>query len=173
MSPTPADPPEHSDAGREPRRDLAAGALAAGLAICLTAVHVRQGGRLHDDYGAEPGPALLPELLLGALALIGAALLVRGFWTRRAVGLARRDPNEPGGDKASRASLVVFVLLAAAMFLQSAVGLGLATALLGVLLTIILARQERRSLPRAAVEGVLVAGTLYALFRFVLSVPLT
>ncbi len=160
-------------AGREARRDLAAGALSAGLAIFLSTVHVRQEGRLHDDYGAEPGPALLPELLLAALALIGVALLLRGLWTGRAVLLARHEQIEPGDGKDGRASLFVFALLAAAMFAQSAIGVGVAIAILGAVLAVFLARQERRPLPRAVLEGVLVAGALYAMFRFVLSVPLT
>ncbi len=160
-------------AGREARRDLAAGAVSVSLAVFLTAVHVRQEGRLHEDYGAEPGPALLPEILLAALALIGVALLLRGFWIGRTVLLARQEKLEPGGETDGRASLVVFVLLAAAMFAQSAIGVGVAIAILGAVLCVILARQERRPLPRAVVEGALVAGALYAMFRFVLSVPLT
>lgn len=173
MSQTPADPSDPSGAGLEIRRDLAAGAIATILAICLAAVHFRQGGRLHDDYGADPGPAFLPELLLTALALIGVILLLRGFWYRHAAKLSRQETRGRKGDKANYASPTVFLLLFAAMILQSVIGLGLSMALVGAMLTILLARQERRSLPRAAVEGLLIAGTLYALFHFVLSVPLT
>ncbi len=159
-------------ASREARRDLAAGAISVGLAACLAAVHFRQAGRLHDDYGAEPGPALLPEILLAALALIGLTLLLRGFWIGRIAGLAYRGQKEIGS-AFGRASLVVLGLLVAAMFLQSATGFGIAAATASALLAILLARQELRSLPRAAIEGVLVAAILYALFRFILGVPLT
>ena len=160
-------------ASREARRDLAAGAFSAGLAAFLAAVHFRQEGRLHDDFGTEPGPALLPAILLVALVLIGFMLLLRGFWAARIAGLTLRKQKELEGDAFGYASLFVFALLVAALFAQSIVGLGVAIAVTSALLAVLLARQERRPLPRAAIEGVLVAGILYAMFRLVLGVPLT
>lgn len=175
MSPTP------NDAGRgEVFRDLASGLLAIVLAAGLGLAHALQPGRLHADYGPEPGPALMPVVLLSALGLAGIGLLLRGLIRRRARAPDDRTPGDrtyedrtyedraqvPAGAFAAAAMLAVFVLV------QALTGFLPAALLLGAGLAAFMARQERRPLPRAALEGALVAAFLYALFRFVLSVPL-
>lgn len=169
MSPTPA----RSSDSREVLRDLATGALSLALAGALTIAHFGQTGRLHEDYGREPGPALLPELLLGALALAGAGMLARGlfgYWRDRP-WLAEGELRS--GMTALATPVLVVTLLVVFLIVQRVIGFGLSCAGIGMAVAMILARQDRKPLPRAALEGILIAVALYGLFRFVLSVPLT
>lgn len=157
---------------REIRKDLAVGSLSIGGAVALGISHVRQEGRLHDDYGAEPGPAMLPELLLICLAGAGVLLLIRGLLLRRSLA-AKAEDQVPERTPLSVWASAVFVMTFAACLMIAPVGFGLATSLLGVALCSLLALQEKRSMGRAAVEGGLLALLLYCVFRFVLSVPLS
>ncbi len=173
MSPTPADETQR----REVLRDLATGALSLVLAGGLAAVHFGQAGRLHDDYGREPGPALMPEILLAALGVAGAGMLLRGafFCWRERVSPVSWPVfwTGAGGLRALGTPLAVVALLVGFLIARGAVGFGLAAACLSAAVAMILARQEGRGLPRAALEGIAIAVVLYALFRLVLSVPLT
>lgn len=169
MSQTPAD----DTARREVLRDLATGLLSLVLSLGLALTHFGQEGRLHQDFGREPGPALLPELLLAALALAGAGMLGRGVFglcyqegrldIRRAVSRLRSL-----GTALSVTALLVLFLVAEAF-----IGFSIAALGLGAAVAMILSRQEGGSVPRAALEGIVIAIILYALFRFILSVPLT
>lgn len=169
MSPTPADETQR----REVLRDLATGALSLVLAGGLAAVHFGQAGRLHDDYGREPGPALMPEILLAALGVAGAGMLLRGAFSCWRERISPVSWSGAGELRALGTPLAVVALLTGFLILRGAVGFGLAVAGLSAAVAMILARQEGRALPRAALEGIAIAAVLYALFRLVLSVPLT
>ncbi len=86
MSPIPANkaPDTVPEQSHEVFRDLVTGCLSVGAASLLAISHFGQGGRLHADYGSEPGPALLPELLLAVLGTAGVVLILRGALSRRA-----------------------------------------------------------------------------------------
>jgi len=140
---------------REAGRDIAAGALCVLAAAALWAAHLAQPGRLHADFGAEPGPALLPELLLAALGGAGALLVARG-----------------GGARRRWRALHPFAAPSPPM-----AGALLPLALLGLAALALWAQERGRLTPgaavRAGVEGAAVAACIYGVFRFILSVPLT
>ncbi len=169
MSRTPADDTKR----REVLRDLATGLLSLVLSGGLALTHFAQEGRLHEDFGREPGPALLPELLLIALALAGVGMLGRGaFGLHRQRG--RLDiASAVGGLRSFGTALSVTALLFLFLLAEAFIGFGMAALGLGAAVAMILYRQEGGSVPRAALEGIVIAIALYALFRFVLSVPLT
>ena len=158
---------------REVLRDLATGLLSLVLSGGLALTHFGQEGRLHEDFGREPGPALLPELLLAALALAGAGMLGRGvFGLRNQEG--RLDiASASGGLRSLGTALSVVALLFLFLLAEAFIGFGIAALSLGAAVAMILSRQEGGSMPRAAFEGIVIAIALYGLFRFVLSVPLT
>lgn len=162
-------------------RDLVVGGASIGLAIVGAVAHITQGGRLHDDFGAEPGPALLPELLLTALLVVGGLLVLRGFLAKRsertehaaqpvATALAHPDPSE--ADMPARALSVLLTTIVFAL-LQTVFGFGVTAVLLGATLCAALGWSEQRALLRSAFEGGAIAGILYLTFRYLLSVPLT
>lgn len=173
-----------SDAPPEPNgvlRDLVTGALSVMAATFLGVSHFRQGGRLHDDFGAEPGPAFLPELLLTVLGAAGIVLIIRGvlsYRTRRSkVGRPApaygADPSEavPQSEPVW-AFLVLSSMIAFGVF-QAIFGFGIAAAALGATICAMLAYREGRPIPRSLAEGIAVAVVLYGVFRILLSVPLT
>lgn len=144
------------------------GGVSCALAALGAISHFAQVGRLHDDYGAEPGPALLPELLLSALAVAGLLLVLRGLLARRkAMSDAPISTVQPARALAALGVTIAFAVL------QAYIGFGAAACLLGGTLCAALGRSEGRSLPRSAAEGLAVAAVLYAVFRYLLSVPLT
>ena len=163
---------------REAGRDIAAGALCVLAAAALWAAHLAQPGRLHADFGAEPGPALLPELLLAALGGAGALLVARGGGARR-----RRRALHPFAAPSPPMAgallpLALLGLAALALWAQALVGFGVATIALGAVVCALLSAQERgrltpRAAVRAGVEGAAVAACIYGVFRFILSAPLT
>lgn len=169
MSQTPAD----DTTRREVLRDLATGLLSLVLSAGLALTHFGQEGRLHQDFGREPGPALLPELLLAALALAGAGMLARGVF-----GLCRQRGQLDITSAISElrsvgTALSVTALLVLFLMTEAFIGFSIAALGLGAAVAMILSRQEGGSMPRAALEGIVIAIILYMLFRFVLSVPLT
>jgi hypothetical protein len=78
------------------------------------------------DFGGDPGPLLVPRLLLAALGIGGAALVAHGAWrvSRRTAGPAGRrpvvEPRRVAWPAAFVASLVVYQqLLPAAGYLAA------------------------------------------------------
>jgi len=74
------------DARAPARRDLGLALLLLALTVVLALEHAGGGERLHRDYGRDPGPALLPELLITVLGLGAGALMVAAL-----IRLARAD----------------------------------------------------------------------------------
>ena len=128
---------------------------------------------MHQDFGREPGPALLPELLLAALALAGAGMLGRGVFGLRRQRQQMDLTNAVSGLRSLGTALSVSALLVLFLVAQAAIGFGVAAVGIGAAVAMILSRQEGGSVPRAALEGIAIAVILYVLFRFILSVPLT
>lgn len=170
-------PPEHHGV----LRDLVTGVLSILAATFLGVSHFQQGGRLHDDYGAEPGPALLPELLLTVLGVVGIVLIIRGVLARRA---RRSKVNRPAPGYSADPSVSepqsepvwAFLVLSSMIvfgLLQAFFGFGIMAAALGATICAMLAYREGRPIPRSLAEGIAVAVVLYGVFRILLSVPLT
>lgn len=178
MSQTPADP----EARRAAFADLASGTIFVALAAGLAVAHFAQGGRLHADFGAEPGPALLPRILLLVLGVAGALLILRSMIVLRRSregwhALRRETARLRGSDKDDLVQvLLALALLALFQPVRGVIGAAAALCLLGAALAMLTARGEARSGLRArarpAIEGALIALVLFALFRFVLGVPL-
>lgn len=162
-------------------RDFVTGALSVLAATILGVSHFGQGGRLHDDYGAEPGPALLPELLLALLGTVGIVLIIRGVLSTRfrpaqSDGFDPPDDDNPSESEQQAEPVWAFVALGSTIafgLLQAIVGFGIAVAALGAFLCATLAYREGRPILRSLTEGVAVAMVLYSVFRLLLSVPLT
>lgn len=183
MSPIPANKLSDNMAAKrhEVFRDLVTGSLSVVAAGILAISHFGQSGRLHADYGIEPGPALLPELLLAVLGAAGVVLILRGVLSRRALpaetgamDMSPRGDGDHAGPQ-SEPRWAVFVLGMTIVFglLQAVFGFGVAAGALGAVLCAALAMREGRPLLRSGAEGLAVAAVLYGIFRYVLSVPLT
>jgi hypothetical protein len=159
------------------RRDGAAALLALLAAGGLAVSHFRQGGRLHRDYGMDPGPALVPELLLVILALLGGMLLVRVLARSFSEGI------QPFGiGSAARLEGYIYpVGLLASLVMYMVVlyrtGFIAASAVLAVVWSILLAMQAGRRLSVPALlslsaQGVAITAMVYLVFRYLLRVPL-
>ncbi len=175
MSSIRSDGAEAARALSEAGRDVAAGGLCVLAAAALSYVHLTQEGRLHADFGAEPGPALLPEILLAALGGAGVVLSVRGAGARRRW---RKAASVAAPSTGAALPLGLLGLAALALWAQAFVGFGVATVTLGALICAVLSVQERgrftgAAAARATLEGAAVAACIYGVFRVVLSVPLT
>ena len=138
-----------------PLRDLVTGALSVLVAIVLGASHFNQGGRLHEDYGAEPGPALLPELLLAILGTAGIVLIIRGVLSKisrpgQINGIDASESDAPNDFEQQSEPAWAFLVLASTIafgLLQTAFGFGIAAAILGAILCATLAYREGRPRP--------------------------
>lgn len=171
MSPTPADGNQTQEARDNVLKDLAAGFFALICAGLLAIQHFRQNGRLHQDFGAEPGPALLPELLMMLLAANGALLLARAGW--RHVSTRNTAPTVTAGVWASWRSGAAYAALLTFAQVQDIFGFGLAVCLLGGGLALLCANSSAYNKGRAIISGALLSMLIYAVFRYGLSVPLT
>lgn len=129
------------------------------------------------DWGADPGPGLVPGLLL---ALLGLGAL--GLVLRAGVGLGRsRGQRGPG---VAPAALRPYLLPAAMVLLlivysqaMTAVGFVWTTALFACLWSILIAWQQGRRRDVAGillfvVEGLAITAFMYVVFERVIGVPL-
>lgn len=152
----------------EVMNDLVSGCLCLILAFGLAVVHSSQAGRLHDDFGRDPGPAFLPLILLSALALAGAGLVLRGglrFHKSKAI------TNGASFWSIWPAALAVGLMCAflpLRHFIEAAPALFFIAAALAVLA----GHSGTARWPLTAVLGGISGFALYALFHFGLSVPL-
>lgn len=158
---------EAETARREVINDLVSGGLCLTLAVGLAVVHYSQGGRLHEDFNRDPGPALLPVILLIALACSGAGLTLRGLLALPKTQAAARNSLLSGWP----AGLAI-CLVAAFLPLRDMLGAALALTIIGALLAILAGREEDARWPITAALGAGTGLALFALFYFGLSVPL-
>ena len=131
-------------------------------------VHFGQGGRLLEDFGRDPGPALLPELLLAGLALAGVALALRGWAGLRRTSAATKalsqSPTWP--------ALAAIALMAIFLPLRDLIGAEFTLTGIGASLAVLAGRNETRSQLFSAILGGAVGFALFVLFNYGLSVPL-
>ena len=174
----------------ESRRSVARGDLATGL-VLLGAAAAGAWSLLGNDelnafdYGADPGPGLVPELLLVVLGACAAALALRGLiglW-RAPPGPDRRRRSDPGtsrGEPDTRRgaypSLLVATLILYALGLPAA-GFVTATIVFTVLWAILLGRQEAGELAVTttalfAFEALAITAGVYVVFAWLIKVPL-
>lgn len=162
--------------------------VAAGLVLAVAAVGLAwlRGNEtlIAYDFGADPGPALFPRLLLQALGLGGLVLLARAVWGLAAVrrhGRARIDrAARAAWRRAVREALwpAVF-LLSLAAYLTALPRLGFVSATTAFALAWILVltrRQDRRLGPRAVAVAIVAALAISllttAVFEGFVQVPL-
>jgi len=159
---------------RESRNQIAAGAFLALWALAGWWSFVTTPALRADFYGVDPGPDLLPLIVLTVLSL-GALVLIGG-------GL-RRIATEPGNARYWRqlvdgslapmlfvASLVVYVLA------MTAIGYLLASGLLAFLWIVFLGLRHRDEPTRAvvltaALATVVGVGAVYVIFVHLIGVP--
>jgi len=175
------------------RRTVARGDLATGL-VLVAAAAVGAFSLLGNDeltafdYGADPGPGLVPELLLAVLGAFAVGLVLRGF-----IGLRRAAPepglrggvSHAGGEtghlasgvrRSATPSLLVVTLLLYALGLPAA-GFVTATIVFTLLWSILLGRQEAGKLAFGstalfAAEAFAITAGVYAVFAWLIKVPL-
>ena len=165
MSPIPSEAPR--PIRREVINDLASGGLCTALALGLAVVHYSQTGRLHDNFDRDPGPALLPVILLITLGLSGVGMLIRGWLALpKAQRLTRQTPSLVWPAVAAVGLLMSFLPL------RSVVGAGAALPLIGAALALLAGREDDARWPVTAALGAGAGFALYFLFQLGLSVPL-
>ena len=165
----------------ESRRAVARGDLVTGL-ILLGATAAGAWSLLGDetlrgfDYGADPGPGLVPSLLLVLLGVCAAALALRGL-----VGLRPRVPVPEPRDPSGARRAVYPALLVATLCLYAlgmpAVGFIPATLAFTGLWSILIGRQETgaptvRFTALRLVEALAITAAVYVVFAWFIKVPL-
>lgn len=166
MSPTPNK--DQQPDPRESLNDLVAGGLCLILSSGLAIYHTAQAGRLHEDFGRDPGPAFLPVILLIALGLSGVALTLRG-----GLGMRRRRPPEMAASLFSLwPAAAAIAILVTFLPLRALFGAATALIVIGAALALLAGRTETSRWPVTAATGALVGLGLFGVFRFGLSVPL-
>jgi len=104
--------------GRDPRNQLAAGSFLAFWCLAGWWSVAVTPALSSDEYGVDPGPDLLPRLVLTILTL--GALILIGNGVRR----MRSEPAEPGfWDRLRRGALVPAVFVATLAIYVPAIGL--------------------------------------------------
>lgn len=171
MSPTRVELVNPQEARGNILKDIAAGFFALACAAVLALHHFEQEGRLHQDFGAEPGPALLPELLMALLASNGALLVTRGGWKLAAT--RERRLFHPLGAFATWRTAAIYAAALTFAAVQDQLGFGLALCVLGAVLSLLCMPRVGQHRLRPMIEGALLSLALYAVFRYGLSVPLT
>jgi len=129
--------------------------------------------RTHD-FGTDPGPALVPRLLLVALAIGGAALMVHGGF-----GLTRRGPRAPMAAEGARRFLWPTLFVASLLVYQRALplaGYPAATFAFCAAWILVLTRREGWLTVRSAGVGVgaavVITAAIYHVFKGFVRVPL-
>jgi hypothetical protein len=159
------------------RRDAWLGVLLLAVTLVLGYSHLTAGRRLHRDYWPDPGPALLPELLLLVLLLGGAALLIGAGL--RAARLRAVPGFRPDGTFLAAIAYPILLMATLTLYVVvlRAAGFPAATLAFAALWCVVLAVREGgrpRPLRVALWLGQAAAITLaiYYVFRVMLGVPL-
>lgn len=149
--------------GRTPGRDLACGLL-FGAVVVVGLIEVTTNARLMDTFGRgpDPGPALLPLIVLSFLLIGGAALLLKGLagW---AFTPPEADENDPIETPPPSQHLHAAALLASLVVLPVAIswlGFLLASALFAAPWLVWLEYRRGVGRRRALLLGVAVAALL-------------
>lgn len=144
------------------------GALCCAVALGLAIVHFSQSGRLHEDFNRDPGPALLPVVLLVALGLSGLLLVLRGALAWRGIGT--RYSIE--GMLALWPAGAAVAVLASFLPLRNLIGAAPALTLIGAGLALLAGRHDPARKWVTAALGAATGLAFFALFTLGLSVPL-
>ena len=170
-----------ADAGAE--RRSAAGDLAAGIVLLVISA-VGAWSLATDkfiagvDYGNDPGPGLLPGLLLGLLALSSIALMVMAGVK---LGRMRGTGTNTGPLKISSYPFLVPALMVVALlgYSQSMTWLGFleTTATFALFWTVAIGlqdsgRPDARQLAIWLFEGAAICAGIYVVFAWFIKIPL-
>ncbi|MGJ8625000.1 MAG: tripartite tricarboxylate transporter TctB family protein [Yoonia sp.] len=167
MSQIPSNKHQAQPVRREVINDLVSGGLCLAISISLAVVHFSQTGRLHDDFNRDPGPAMLPVILLIALAGAGAGLSLRGW-----LALPKTQATDRTSIAMGWPAVAAIVLMAAFLPVRTAIGSAAALALIGAFLAVLAGRDDGARWQLTAGMGALIGFALYCLFHFGLSIPL-
>lgn len=148
--------------------------MAVGIAaVGWLSLHRDPALRTHD-FGTDPGPALVPRLLLAALAIGGVALMAHGGF-----GLTRRGPRNPAVAGGPRRFLWPILFVASLLVYQRALALAgypAATVAFCAAWILVLTWRENRLTVRSAGLGVgaavVVTAAIYYVFKGFVRVPL-
>jgi hypothetical protein len=128
------------------------------------------------DFGSDPGPLLVPRLLLAALAIGGAALAGHGAWRR---WRPRPGAGEAAAAPARRGVLWPLAFVAALLAYQRLLpvaGYPAATLAFSAAWILLLTWRRGALTPRSAALGLLAAGlitgAIYVVFKGLVRVPL-
>lgn len=132
------------------------------------------------DYGADPGPGFLPRILLALLAAGALGLIAVGLLRRARRRTAAAGPDAP---QWRRHAIPALFLAALVVYSKAMTGLGFleATLVFSVLWTVVLGFQETkggtaafvlRRLALYLLEGAAITAGIYAVFAWLIKVPL-
>lgn len=164
-----------SSSKTNPRNDIATG-LFFGLWCLVGWWSVFTNDELwSDDYGLDPGPGLLPKLILSALTLGGFVILLRGVIALSRTRLPRFDWDAFAREAKNPALLVGSLLLYVPVIFR--IGFVSASAVFAFGWMLGLGLQGRRRAPTAlwlqAILGTAIGvGLIYVVFVRLIGVPL-
>jgi hypothetical protein len=160
--------------GRGAGADLTAGGVLVGLAAVGLRALARHPDLTAYDFGAAPGPGLLPRLLLWALAAGGGALMAGAIWTL--VRSGRPGISRVGGRRWVLPALFALSLGGYVAVLRT-VGFLATTAVFAALWILVLTRHGGEQLSvrtgaRAVAAAVGITAAVYYVFTGFVKVPL-
>lgn len=157
--------------------DVVSGGILVGIGLLARLALGRNETLTRFDFGTDPGPALLPRLLLVALMAGGAVLVILGASRLRAARATALDPARPlslrpyARPAALGASLAVYlVVLPRVGFIAATLVFG--TGWIAALTPPADRRPARRFLGQTAAAALIITAALYYVFKGFVKVPL-
>lgn len=162
-------------AGWREAGDLTTGSLLVALAAFGLRALARHPSLTEFDFGTDPGPVLLPRLLLSSLGVGGGLLAVHGLW--KLIRAGRRSLSFPLQLRQVLLPAAFALSLGGYVAVLKPVGFRLATAVFATLWVLLLTRQmggrwSVRMVATMVAVGVGITAAVYYVLQGFVKVPL-
>ncbi len=161
------------DAGGRGVRDLGLGLVLLATTAAL-AYSAANDADMHQNFGLDPGPAFLPDLLIWMLGIGAAILVVQGFWRLSRAGWQAERPIIDVARTFVPALMIVSIILY--VLLVPAIGFLAVSLLFSIVWALGLAAQDHRLAVKpllVSVAGsIAIAVAIYLTFERLIGIPL-
>jgi hypothetical protein len=162
-----------ADAGERGFRDLGLGLILFGSTLAL-AYSIATDADMHQDFGLDPGPAFLPDILLWLLGIGAVILIIQG--TLALMRVRWRLPRNLIDIKRSFVPLLMVISVIGYVALVPALGFLAVSLLFSVIWAVALAVQDYgttiRPLLISGLGSALIAICIYLAFKQLIGIPL-